>query len=542
MRTPIILAALSALLLGAAFPPVSISLVSWISLVPFFWAIDRVSRRGQKGREQGRAGYANLKKVFLTGWVFGFVFFLATVYWVIYSMYFYGGVPLSLSVLIMLALVSFLALYQGIFALAYAVSGVYGPVFRLFLTASAWVGLEYLRGILFTGFPWALIGYTQARSETVIQIADLFGVHAVSFLVVAVNFAIYGFFLAGAGGRAGEGTKRPGAVLVTALVLLTSTLAYGFIKSKAYEARIQDWKSVRIAIAQGDIEQSLKWSLEHRPKTIEIYSELSRKAADDKAELIIWPESAMPFYLAYEEKSASFVREAARESGAYLLVGSPHFVMKGPGGTGEGVGDPEGLGSEDFFNSAFLIDPAGEFIGRYDKVKLVPFGEYVPIKKMFFFVSKLTEGFADFTPGQGHIPIDMDNDAIGILICFESIFPEISRASIKLGASMLVILTNDGWFGPTSAPYQHFEMAILRAVENRVYVLRAANRGISGVVDPLGRVVQETGLLTREVFTIDVKARDAEDHTIFTRYGYNFPKAALIFFVISIFIKTRFRR
>lgn len=546
MRASVILAALSALLLGAAHPPVSFSIVSWVSLVPLFWALDRVSGGEQQGRGRARSGNADLKKIFLIGWVFGFVFFLATVYWVFYSMNFHGGVPLVLSVLIMLLLVSILALYQGLFALAYTSTAGFSPLFRLFLVSSAWVGLEYLRGVLFTGFPWALVGYTQARNESVIQIAALFGVFGLSFLVVAVNFAIYSFFFAVAGSRTGEGGKRPRAVLIAALVLLTSTLAYGFINFRALDARIPDWKTIRIAIAQGDIEQSIKWELDHRQETIEIYSELSRKAAEDKAKLIIWPESAMPFFLAYEEESGSLVRDVARETGAHILTGSPHFVVKRPArrveGEGRSIGETDPFGSQVFFNSAFLIDPSGEFIGRYDKVKLVPFGEYVPIKKALFFLKKLTEGFADFTPGSGHIPIDMDGVSIGVSICFESIFPDISRAAIKNNASFLVILTNDGWFGPTSAPYQHFEMAILRAVENRVYVLRAANRGISGAIDPLGRVREETGLFTKDHFTVDVALREAGEQTFFTRYGYNFSKVAIIFFVLSILIKTRFRR
>ncbi|MEE9543933.1 MAG: apolipoprotein N-acyltransferase [Thermodesulfobacteriota bacterium] len=535
MRAPIILAALSALLLGVSFAPVSISLFSWVSLVPLFWALDRVSRT---------SGGADLKKSFLIGWIFGFVFFLITVYWVFYSMYFHGGVPFVVSILIMLLLVSCLALYHGVFALAYVVSSSFGPVFRLFLIASAWVALEYLRGVLFTGFPWALVGYTQARSEIVIQIADLFGVFGISFLIVAVNFAVYSFF-----NSKTSQAKRHWAPAVVALVLLTSTLAYGFINYSSYAGRVREWKSTRVAIAQGDIEQSIKWKPENRLETIEIYSELSLRGAEDGAGLIIWPESAMPFYLAYEEESSSLVRKAARETGSYILTGSPHYEIVRPGKpiesdntTGEGIGELDPFGSDDFFNSAFLIDRSGEFTGRYDKVKLVPFGEYVPIRKVLFFIDKLTEGFADFVSGPGHMPKDMDGTKIGVLICFESIFPGIARDSLRLGASFLVIITNDGWFGPTSAAYQHFEMAILRAVEGRVYVLRAANRGISGVIDPLGRIVAETGLFTRELITADIGLRDAQVHTFYTRYGHNFGLAAIIFFVVSFFIKTRFRR
>lgn len=534
MRGPIILAALSALLLGASFPPVNLTPLSWVALVPLFFSLDNV--RSQASIGEHRAGrFALFKRTFFIGWLFGFFFFLATVYWVVYSMYVYGGVPLVLSIFFMLLLVSILALYPALFALTWRWTKDFGVLSRLFLVPSAWVGLEYLRGLLFTGFPWAFTGYTQARFNPLIQIADIFGVYGLSFLVVLVNLAIYGFLFKKEEGAAFFGLERRLAAVLVALALLTSTLAYGFIKIDLLEKSFLDWKPMKVGVAQGNVDQSIKWDKNFRLKTIEIYSELTRDTASEGAELIVWPESAVPFYLFYDNKLGGLVRGVARNSQTYLLTGSPHFRDNEPGS----------LEWTDYYNSAFLIDPAGNIKGRYDKVKLVPFGEYVPMKKALFFIKKLTEGYADFTPGGGHRPIDMDGVGIGILICFESIFPDISSATVRNGAKMLVILTNDGWFGKTSAAYQHFDMAILRAVENRVYLVRAANRGISGVVDPLGRVIEETGLLTRESFVAELRTKDGDGagrQTIFTLYGRFFPIVLIFFSVFAIAIKFKFRR
>ena len=264
MRARLALVVISALLLGAAFPPVGLSHLSWIALVPLFWALE-----SQAEAECGRGGFKRVKRPFLLGLLFGFIFFLATVYWVVYSMYVYGGVPFALALLFMLLLVLILALYPAIFALLFALTSGGATILRLFLVPSAWVGLEYLRATLFTGFPWALTGYTQARVLPVIQIADIFGVYGISFLVVLVNFAIYAYIFnkkdACNEGIFGNGRLAKRAAVLAALVLLTSTLAYGFMKIKVVDARLSGLDETRKGgVAQGNIDQSVKWSAEFR--------------------------------------------------------------------------------------------------------------------------------------------------------------------------------------------------------------------------------------------------------------------------------------
>ena len=215
----------------------------------------------------------------------------------------------------------------------------------------------------------------------------------------------------------------------------------------------------------------------------------------------------------------------AKASNVYLLTGDDSY--------GLGVG-----GEIKYYNSAFLISSGGEIIGKYDKIHLVPFGEYVPLKKYLPFIHKLVVGVGDFSSGKWLQPLEFDGNSFGVLICFESIFPELARGFIKEGAGFLINITNDAWFGKTSAPYQHFSQAVFRAVENKVFLIRAANTGISGVVDPVGRVKLKSGIFTREdmVDTIMVIERNQpgmrdfnQRFTFYTQYGDIFAIGCLIF-------------
>ncbi|MFQ5466355.1 MAG: apolipoprotein N-acyltransferase [Thermodesulfobacteriota bacterium] len=497
MTRRLILPALAGVLLAASFPPVGLGWLAWVALVPLLAALD-----GQPWRQGA-----------LSAFVFGFVYFLGTVYWVVNSMFFYGGISLTLSVPIMLLLVAFLALYPAAFGLFLALVGRGGRVAGLLAAPTAWTALELLRSHMFTGFPWALVGYTQARVLPVIQIADVFGVWGVSFLVVAVNAVLALWLRRLLAGRRGA---APVGEAVAVAVMLTLTIAYGFMRIGEVDERAGGWEGLTVGVAQGSIDQSVKWDPSRRAETIGIYSDLSRRAASEGAGLIVWPETAVPFYLGAEPEDSRRVEDAARTAGAYILTGSPSFSF------------PEKGSAPEFFNSAYLLDPGGTATGRYDKVHLVPFGEYVPMRKVLFFISKLTEGVGDFTPGPGPIPITFRDSGLGVLICYESIFPELARRYAARGAGLLVVITNDAWFGRTSAPYQHFEMAVMRAVENRTYLVRAANTGISGVIDPAGRVKRETSLFERTVFTERVALRGGPV-SVYTAWGDVFAYLCLVF-------------
>jgi len=496
----IALAILSALLLAAAFPPYSLGFAAWFSFVPLLWALDGTGK----------------KRGFVLGYIYGFVFFLLTVNWVVHSMYHYGGVPIVASVLVMLALVAYLSLFPALFGLFFSASKGSTVAARVVLAPSLWVGFEYLRGYLLTGFPWAVAGYTQAHYLPVIQIADNTGVWGISFLIVAVNAAA--FFVVKAYAR------REALPVFEALVvgfIMASTVSYGFMSIRAADEAVASWPKMKAAVVQGSIDQGVKWDKSYQQKTLDIYRALSVNAAGAGARLLVWPETAIPFYFEPDKIKNGFVGDIVRETGSYLLTGSPSYNYN------------RASDEVQYFNSAYLMNPQADVLGRYDKVHLVPFGEYVPLKWILPF-KKLTEGVGDFTAGAGPVPIRFEGGAIGVLVCFESIFPEIARDEVKNGATVLAVITNDGWFGRSAAPYQHFEMSILRAVENKTFLLRAANTGISALIDPVGRVRKKTKLFEKAVLVDEIGLR-RDRTTFYTAYGDLFAYVCVALSAVFIF-------
>lgn len=505
----IFLASISGLMLIAAFPPAGFGFLAWVAFVPLMFALD-----GANGR-QG----------FFLGFAFGFVFFLGTVYWVVHSMYYYGGVPVWTSALIMLSLVLYLSVYPGLFGLFFSRLKGFDKVLQMIIGGFFWVAFEYMRGYLFTGFPWVLLGYSQAGYTPLIQIADTTGVWGISFIIVAVNAAV--FFSAGYLLR--KDMSQPVGPGVVALALLSSVLLYGVIRINQVDSDIFYWQKLKVGVAQGSIDQGLKWDGAFQDKTLEIYRDLTLQAAKDGARLIVWPETAIPFYFDAEKVKKGIVGDAARETGTYILTGSPSYNYNLRART------------VDYFNSAYLLSPAGDVLGKYDKMHLVPFGEYVPLRSFLPFIKKLTAGVGDFSAGAGPIPIGFDNLGVGTLVCFESIFPDIAAGMARNGAALLVNITNDAWFGRTSAPYQHFEMSVLRAVENKTYLVRSANTGISAVIDPAGRVRKRTVLFEKAVFTEDVGLRKGP-LTFYSRYGDVFAYGCMVISGIFIISNARNRR
>ncbi|MBI5901859.1 MAG: apolipoprotein N-acyltransferase [Deltaproteobacteria bacterium] len=504
------LSILSGLILVLAFPPAGFGFAAWASVVPLFFAVE--------GAGKGRG--------FMLGFLSGFVFFIGTVYWVINSMYFYGGVPVWISVFVMLALAAYLSLYVAVFGLCLSIIlERFSGILQIALAPSVWVALEYLRGYLLTGFPWVLLGYSQAYYTPLVQIADTTGVWGVSFLIISVNtalFLIMRHFLK-------KDSAFPLRELALALVLLAATAAYGLVRIGMVDRETPAWKGVTAGVAQGAIDQGVKWDRSFQKKTLDIYRELSVKASKAGAGFIVWPETAVPFYLGADSANDGAVEAAARDAGSYVLTGSPSYSYN------------LATGSPSYFNSAYLISPGGAIVGKYDKVHLVPFGEYVPLKRFLPFVKKLTAGVGDFSEGPGAMPIMYDGGGIGVLICFEAIFPDIARTSVKNGAGIIVNITNDGWFGRTSAPYQHLEMSVMRAVENKVYLLRSANTGISAVVDPAGRIMDSISLFEKGVMVDRVGFRKGP-LTFYSMYGDIFAYGCLVFTGIFIFLAFKDRR
>lgn len=500
-RRDYILAVVSGILLALSFPKAGLSFLVWAAFVPLFLAC------GQKS-----AG-----KAAVLGFVAGLTGYAGILYWLNIVMTTYGKLPLPLSIFLYLLLVAYLAVYVAVvFYLARRAEEKGIPAVLSFPVF--WVGLEYIRSFLLTGFPWASLGYTQYRVPVLIQVADLTGVYGISFLVALANVVIY-LLLRKFVKKGGESELAVRGAIVLA-VLLTAVLVYGEIRMREPETG----HPLKISLIQGNIDQGIKWDPAFMEATVSIYDRLTRKAVREGTDLVIWPESATPFFFQEDSPQSLRVRELARELRVELLFGSPAYDDTG--------------GIRRYFNSAFLVSSAGVPAGRSDKVHLVPFGEYVPLAHLLPFVSKLVEGVGDFSPGDSIRPLETAKGKVGVLVCFEGIFPEISRRYVAEGARVLVNVTNDAWYGRSSAPYQHLSMAVFRAVENRVPLVRAANTGITAIIDRNGVIGHRTGLFEESFLNGEVRA--GSNGTFYTRFGDLF--ALLCLAASAVFFIAGFRK
>lgn len=478
-----LLALLSGFLLTAAFPPGPLSWVAWVAFIPLFKGLEGLSR----------------KEALSAGFAFGLAHNLTLLYWVVFVMQHYGNLPMTVSVAILVLFAMYLALYPAVFC--FLSSFLHGPAFS-FKAAGLWVVLEFVRANVLTGFPWCLVGHSQYRRLPLIQICDVAGVYGISFLVLFANACLYRLLF--------QPPRRAGRMEWSALLLLVLfSLGYGYHRLAETPQRE---KPFRVAIVQGNIDQSVKWNPAFQAETIAVYRRLSLASRPFAPDLVVWPETAVPLFLQDGEPLAVRVLETARESGAYFVLGSPAYGIEG--------------NSLHYHNRAYLIGPTGEVLDAYDKVHLVPFGEYVPLQRFLPFVQRLVVSAGDFRPGSRLEPLPLSKGAAGVLICYESIFPELARAMTRSGAELLINLTNDAWYGMTSAPHQHFSMAVFRAVENRRPLVRAANTGFSAFISARGEILEATELFS-EALIHRALERGSSRLTLYARYGDLLPLALL---------------
>jgi apolipoprotein N-acyltransferase len=279
-------------------------------------------------------------------------------------------------------------------------------------------------------------------------------------------------------------------------------MIYGYLKMGMIDQQMLRQPSLKVALIQGNIDQSVKWEESFQKETLKIYEKLSLKAAEQHPDLIIWPETATPFFFQQAREYQPMVLDIPNKTNAFLLFGSPSFK-------GE-------RGKVNYYNSAYLASPAKEITGRYDKIHLVPYGEYVPLGEILS-LGSLGEGIGNFKSGKVIYNFSIPQGKFGVLICFEIIFPNLCRIFVKSGADFLVTITNDAWFGKTSAPYQHFTMTVFRAVENRVFIARAANTGITGFIDPRGKIIQKGEIFVEEAMNGTIRL--SKKKTFYTLYG-----------------------
>jgi len=472
--------ALSGIAGALAFPTTDWFLLAWVWLVPsFLCALEGAPRQA-----------------LADGWLAGTAFFAVLLRWLDHTFQNYSSIPWPVTWLPILALAAYCGLYTGLVCASVSrLRGRLGVGWALAAAPALWVSGEWIRDWLMGGFPWGLLGYSQHLELPVIQIAELGGVYIVSMLLVAVNAAISGLIVLG------WRRSAPG-VTATALLLLAA-LAFGWwtLSREFGPAADRATRVVQIAVIQPSIEQSVKEDPGNRELTMHIYERLTRDAARTKPVAIIWPETAAPIFLRGDRALLARLVALSREVGAPLLVGS---IDRLPGPNGK------------FLNSAFLLGDQG-ITAKYDKIRLVPFGEYVPLSGVLGFVKQWAEFISDFAPGSRETVFPLPGAPFGTVICYEVISPALFRGFVAGGASFMTNITNDAWFGRTSGPWQHLGMLPLRAVENRVAIARAANTGISAFVGPDGRVGPTLPLFERGILSAAIPLRSRT--TLYTRFG-----------------------
>ena len=508
-------ALLSGFLLFLSFPKFGSGLFAWIAFIPLLFALQ--SRR--------------LAQAFWAGFATGFSAYIGIIYWIVHVVVHYGYLPVPVGIAVMLLLAAYLAIYVALFATGVVYFHKRG-VPPILAAPLLWTCLEYAKSHLLTGFPWENLGYSQYAFAPLIQSADIAGVFGLSFAIVLINVVIYNFLHFWRSGIKQQGRVRRVAAEVAAGALIVLILiGYGIFRIGDVEESLHPAPKMPVSLIQGNIDQNIKWNPAFQEETVRIYKTLTRQAAPSAGGLVVWPETATPFFFQDPHDLHREVASLPRLTGDWLLFGSPSYDR-----------DSTGLV---FLNSAFLLDPTGMIAGRYDKVHLVPYGEYVPLRRFFPFISKLVAGIGDFRSGPGYEPLTMAGGdpplKMGVMICYEGILPEAGRAYRRQGAALLVNITNDAWFGHTSAPHQHLSMTTFRAVENRLYLVRAANTGISAIIDPAGRIEARTALFEKASLTGTVRLMNRD--TFYSAYGDVFVYGCILGLILIwvVAIKSRSR-
>jgi apolipoprotein N-acyltransferase len=458
--------------------------LAWIAFIPWLYIIGSGS---------------TVKQTLLASYVAGLVFFAGTFYWIAETMVIYGGLSIPMGVGVGALFVITHALYFVLFGMGLQLAVRRFGTRGLLFAAPMWVAVELLRSYIpFSGFPWMLSGYALVPYAGILQMTAWTGVYGLSFLATAVNSIV------------GYGILRRGKVWLgtAAAVILISTFLPILGAQPVHDP-------IPVRLVQTNISLDQPWK---KPESEQLLDELGKLSTSpaSRPRLVVWPETPAPFYLNEDADFRERMQTIARKLGAYFVVGYIDAVGEGPS------------------NSAGLLDPKGDQVSRYDKMHLVPFGEYVPLKHLLFFAESLTRQVGEFVPGTEYTISAVDGHHISTSICYESIFPDMMRRFVKRGSELLVVITNDGWFGESSAPYQHLRMGVVRAVENRRYMVRTANTGISAIIDPYGRIEASTPIGVRTI--LDGTANFRSDRTFYTEYGDVFAYANVIA-IAGLFIR-----
>ena len=538
MSVRILSAVASGLVLAVAFPSLDQAWLAWIGFVPLLLAMYGVGPR----------------RAALLGWICGFVWQVATIYWIPATISNFTSVPPLAAQAILVLLAAFSAYPFVIFAASSEWARLAG-LSRVAMLPFVWVVAEWLRVVVIAGFPWNPLGNTQIEYITIAQAADIGGVYLLSAAIVCTNVSI-----ADALRQWRERTlvdaSHVHASLVNARILRALAVAvtcplmlvgYGLWRLDRL-AEIPYTGSLRVGVVQGNIAQNEKWNARLRDQILEKYLELTNQAASAGAQLVVWPEAALPFYLQRDMRSLELTR-TARERGIDMLIGAPG-IAENPGGRPTP------------YNQAWLVRDTGEVEGPYNKIQLVPFGEYIPFYGLFGMVKVAVESVGQLGMGTEYTifetvelgPVDSGASAattdraqpagrrarFATLICYEGIFPSLTRDFAARGADFLVNISNDAWYGDTSAPHQHLAMAAMRTIENRLPMVRSTNTGISAFITDEGRVGATTPLFHEDMVVETVLVRDV--WSFYRAYGDVFLhlcQALVVLFLLGAWRRTR---
>jgi apolipoprotein N-acyltransferase len=465
-----------------------------------------------RGPAAPAASYRPSRRPLALGFLTGVIYFTGTLYWITRVMAVYGGLQVWVSILINVALIAYLAVFPALFALIVRQLMLAHGRAAILASPLVWVASEVARGY-FSGFPWGLLGYSQIRVLPIAQLASVGGVYGVSLLVAAVSAAVV--FAASAPSR----RYRYAPLGVT--LLIVTAIAFWGSRRVASSDLTRAGEPVRVGLVQGNVDQAIKWDPASAANIFRQYVRQTRQAILEGARLILWPESSTPFMFEEDPGGADELRTLVRQAGVTLIFGSDQVERRSPAR---------------LYNSAFLLRPDGSTGGVYRKIRLVPFGEYVPMQRLLFFAAPLTEQVGTFTAGERVELLPVDGRPVSVAICYEIVYPELVRRFVSAGSQLLTTITNDAWFGETSAPEQHFEQASMRAIEEGRYLVRAANTGISGMVDPYGRVLRRSGIFEPAVIVDDVRFLQAS--TFYARHGDMVATVSLIA-TIALFLWPR---
>ena len=473
------------MLLALSFPRYGHPAIAFVALVPLL-----VSLSGWSGRTDALPGVST-SRGFLLGLLAGFIHYAGTVYWTGATVSTFGGIPPIVGVLVAGLLALYMAAYVAVFGAITAMLVRRFHVVGLWLAPAAWVSLEYLRGLLIGGFPWIPLGNTMVTLLPIAQLASVVGVSGLSVFVAVLNT---GFAL----GAIANGRRRAMALAAT-LTLIAAVSIWGGMRMSSNA--LTNGAPIKVGLIQGNISQTDKWNPARAGMILDRYVQLSQQAVQNGAQFLIWPESSTPFYFD-DDPAGDVIRRMVSQLRTPLLLGSDEVEPGQP---------PRS------YNSGFLIDNAGATAAVYRKIHLVPFGEYVPFQRLLFFVGPLVEAVSAFTPGTRVTMLPVEGHMVSTAICYEVTYPALAREAVKNGSEMLTTITNDAWYGESSAPFQHFEMAVMRAIEQGRYLVRSANTGISGIVDPYGRVLIRTNLF--ETVAVVGEARFVQAKTLYATIG-----------------------